>query len=177
MGNPAFFAFEDADAGDGFVFAQVEPVPGSVGDDEQVAGVDFDVEDAVVGGVDGENAAAVDDKADFVFVVFVFFVEFGQEFVEVGGCRREGNDVGAQVAAAFFEGFDFVGEDGQDAFLFGFGLECACFGGVKFLDVPDFVVEAVGLDEFFDLLGIGEDGVGTADAKLSHFYALNLGVC
>ncbi len=61
-----------------------------------------------------KQAAAVDDEADFVFVVPVLGIEPGQHAVEAGRVRLHVDDVGGDVAAARFELVDLPGVGGEN---------------------------------------------------------------
>jgi len=67
------------------IVAEIEPVMGSARHANEVSGADLDADHGPVGRMDVKDAAALDDVADFVFVVPMLGFELGEHGVEVGG--------------------------------------------------------------------------------------------
>src|SRR5947209_9843620 len=68
VGRPSRGVLEEADRPDGLVRAEVEPVVGAAWHADHVALDHLETERLSLGGVDVEQAAAVDDEADLVLV-------------------------------------------------------------------------------------------------------------
>src|SRR5688500_19178752 len=79
--RPAGSILKQADAADGAVAAQVEPVPRSDGYVDQVASFHLHSEDRAIFGMDVKHAASLHGKADFVFAVRMLFGELGEQRV------------------------------------------------------------------------------------------------
>src|SRR5947209_11170795 len=93
-------------AADGLCLSEVETVIGAGGDDDQVAGVDFDAHPLVAIVADVEDALAVEDETHFVEGVVVLLVELGADGLEVGGGGRKRNLVLVDVAALALDALD-----------------------------------------------------------------------
>src|ERR1043166_605257 len=133
--RPAGSILEEPNRADALFLAQVEPMPSAARNAEKVAGFDSDGNHVAFARMDVKQAAALDDEADFVFIVPMLAVEAVKHGFEAGRRGRNVNDVGGDVTALGFEAIDFRSVSGED---FGGGS-----AGREFMRrLPSFVSDA-----------------------------------
>src|SRR5947208_2568350 len=104
--RPACGILEQADSANAPVAAKIEPVQRSAGNENQIAGFHFQRHDRRGWRMNVEQAAPGDDVADFVLVVAMLDVEFGQHGVESGRARVHIDHVGGHVPTALLQLLD-----------------------------------------------------------------------
>src|SRR5690606_17931126 len=123
--SPPRNILKQSNAADGAVGAQVEPMPRSGGNIDQIARLDLNGEHRAVLRMNVEDAATFNGEADFVFTVGVLLAEFGQHGVQVGRLRVDVDDVCRHKPTQLLEAFDLGGVGGQDFFVAGVGADAA----------------------------------------------------
>src|SRR3989442_2291394 len=112
-GGPPRRILEKPDRPNPPVRAEVKPVPGAARHTNQVAGLDFDGDHRAASRPDVEQTAALQNEPDFILIVPMLAVEFGQHGVEPRLWRRDVNHVRGDVASARLELFNFSPVSGE----------------------------------------------------------------
>ena len=107
--RPARDVLKQPDRANAPIAAEVEPVMRAARHANQIAGFNFDGEHRpAVGRMNMKKPAALDNQADFVFVVPVLGAEFGEHRVEPRRRRVDVDDVRGHIAAARLQAGDLV---------------------------------------------------------------------
>jgi len=107
MGSPARDIFEEPNAADAAVVAQVEPMLHATWDIDHVPAFNGDAEDRSVFRMEVKDSSTFHGESHLIFGMRVLLVEFLEHGIEVGGVRMDVDDVGGDIAAGRFDLFDF----------------------------------------------------------------------
>src|SRR5262245_40461156 len=103
MRRPARHVLKQPNGPDASISAEIEPVMRAARHTDQITRLNFDRKHWRTWWMNVEQATALDDEADFVFVVPVLAVELVEHDVEVGGVRIDVDHVCRHVPASRFQ--------------------------------------------------------------------------